>query len=86
MAFSYVLLKDLGCDCPAAVAGLQLSRWASRGCTRPTSASPDWSSWPCAWYSVGSWGSSSALVQGWKTAKIWTGDLDAIALGFAAFL
>ena len=64
MAFSYALLKGLCCDFPAAVAGLQLSRWTSQGCTKPTSASTGWSPWLCAWCSVGSWGSSSGLVQG----------------------
>lgn len=63
MAFSCALLKGLGCDFPAAVPGLQLSRWTSRGCTRPTVASPDWSPWLCAWHSVG----SSGLVQSWIT-------------------
>lgn len=48
MAFSYALLKGLGCDFPAAVADLQLSRWTRRGCMRPTSATL------CAWHSEGS--------------------------------
>lgn len=81
MAFSYALQKGLGCDFPAAVADLQLSRWTRWGCIRPTSATP------CAWHSEGSWGSSSELVLGENNrATIWIGGLDAIALSFAAFL
>lgn len=62
MALSGALLKGLGCDFPAAVTGLQLSRWTSWGCTRPTSANPSWSLWLCASRGVGSCGSSSGLV------------------------
>lgn len=67
MAFSYALLKGLGCVFPAAVAGLQLSSWTGSGCTKPTWASPTWSLCLCVWHSVGSWNNSSGLVQGWTT-------------------
>lgn len=41
MVFS--IAKGLGCNFPAAVAGLQLSRWTSQGFTELTWVDPGWS-------------------------------------------
>lgn len=69
MTFSYALLNGVGWDFPSAVAGLQLSRWTSQCCSKRTSGSAGWSLCLCAWQSVGSWGSFSALLWGWITGR-----------------